>query len=85
MLRCMRTTLSLDDDVAAEIRRLRKARRAGLKELVNEALRLGLAKMQEEPARRAFRLETISAGKALVADVDCISRVLDELEGPRRA
>ena len=38
----MRTTLTIDDDVAAELERLRKARDAGLKDLVNEALRLGL-------------------------------------------
>ncbi len=33
----MRTTLTLDDDVALLLTRLRKSRNAGLKELVNEA------------------------------------------------
>ena len=37
--RCMRTTLTLDDDVAAILERLRKCRDATLKNLVNEALR----------------------------------------------
>jgi hypothetical protein len=34
----MRTTLTLDDDVAVQLERLRRARDANLKDLVNEAL-----------------------------------------------
>jgi ribbon-helix-helix CopG family protein len=41
----MRTTLTLDDDVAAILERLRKSRDASLKDLVNEALRRGLKDM----------------------------------------
>ena len=49
----MRTTLSLDDDVAARIDQLRRELNTPLKELVNEALRRGLAAMHEpcEPCR----------------------------------
>jgi Ribbon-helix-helix protein, copG family len=35
----MRTTLAIDDDVAALLERLRKQQHAGLRELVNEAAR----------------------------------------------
>ena len=35
----MRTTLTLDKDVAAVIERLRKTRDASMKEIINEALR----------------------------------------------
>jgi len=38
----MRTTLTLDDDVTVQLERLRRARDASLKDLVNEALRRGL-------------------------------------------
>ena len=41
MSRCMRTTLTLDEDVAAILERLRKSRDTSLKDLVNEALRRG--------------------------------------------
>ena len=53
MFLCMRTTLSLDDDVAARIEQLRRELNTPLKELVNEALRRGLAAMHErcEPCR----------------------------------
>ena len=41
----MRTTLNLDDDVAALTREVRKAKDASLKEVVNAALREGLVRM----------------------------------------
>ena len=41
----MRTTLTLDDDVAAALERLRRARDASLKDVVNEVLRRGLSEL----------------------------------------
>ena len=83
MLRCMRTTLSLDKDVAAALERLRKARKASLKEVVNEALRRGLAQMASPPAapRRPFRTRAVSLGRCLVGNVDNVSEVLAVAEG----
>ena len=51
----MRTTLTLDKDVAVALERLRKARKASLKAVVNEALRQGLARMAAPPRHRAGR------------------------------
>lgn len=45
----MRTTLTLDDDVAAKIERLRKTRDQSLKDLVNDALREGLKHLAAPP------------------------------------
>ena len=83
MFRCMRTTLSLDKDVAAAIERLRKARKATLKEVVNEALRRGLGQMASPPAapRRPFRTRGVSLGRCLVGNVDNVSEVLAVAEG----
>jgi hypothetical protein len=39
----MRTTLTLDDDVAGELRRLERTTRRRFKDLVNDLLRKGLA------------------------------------------
>ena len=44
----MRTTLTLDDDIAVQIQRYQKAKRSGFKAIVNEALRLGLAQMEHK-------------------------------------
>ena len=45
----MRTTLTLDRDVAARLERLRKARKTSLKSVVNEALRQGLERLDSAP------------------------------------
>jgi hypothetical protein len=46
----MRTTLTLDDDVAAALDQLRKTRKVGLKALVNGLLRAGLSQASARPA-----------------------------------
>ena len=79
----MRTTLSLDKDVAAAIERLRKTRKISLKQLINEALRRGLGQMASPPAvpRRPFRTPAVSLGRCLVGKVDNVSEVLAVAEG----
>jgi len=77
----MRTTLSLDDDVAAQLERLRHTRSASLKELVNEALRRGLREMNAPPKKRkAFRTRSFRMGKQLI-NIDNIAETLAYLEG----
>jgi hypothetical protein len=49
----MRTTLTIDDDVAATLERLRRNRDTSLKDLINEALRRGLRDMDSRPTPRA--------------------------------
>jgi Arc/MetJ family transcription regulator len=73
----MRTTLSLDDDVAAAVQRLRDERHIGLSEAVNELIRAGLT----APVRRtAFRQQTASVG--LRVDVSSVADALEHLNGP---
>ena len=54
----MRTTLTIDEDVVVQLKRLRRARYLTLKDLVNEALRRGLRDMSGAPkpmrSRRIF-------------------------------
>jgi hypothetical protein len=60
----MRTTLTLDDDVAVQIERLRRKRDASLKDLVNEALRRGLRDMSAPPKEcKPFRTKAFSLGR----------------------
>lgn len=78
----MRTTLSLDDDVAALLERVRKARKAHLKQVVNEALREGLRHMSAPPPRRRrYRTTPVSLGRCLVDNVDDVAEVLAHAEG----
>jgi predicted transcriptional regulator len=77
----MRTTLTLDDDVAVELDRLRRERGSSLKEVVNEALRHGLNDMISRPeARRRFRTRGFDGGTLLMS-VDNIAEVLAIAEG----
>ncbi len=82
MLWCMRTTLTLDRDVAALVARLRKARGESLKDLVNAALREGLKHLAAPPRKRArFRTRSVDLGSCLLGNVDNLAEVLAVAEG----
>lgn len=78
----MRTTLTLDKDVAALLERVRKGKKGTLKAVVNEALRQGLREMCAPPRRRKpYRTRTVSLGRCLVGSLDDVSEVLALAEG----
>ena len=78
----MRTTLTLDDDVAAQLERLRKRRKASLRDVVNEALREGLRRLNEPAAARPrYRITPIDTGRCLLPNVDDVAEVLAVAEG----
>jgi hypothetical protein len=68
----VRTTVTLDDDVAAAAERLRRERHIGLSEAVNELARAGL---RHRPIRKRFRQRT----RRLELRVD-VSNVAEALE-----
>jgi hypothetical protein len=73
----VRTTLTLDDDVAAMLERFRKARGGSFKDLVNEALREGLKRMTSPPKRRRpFQTGSVNLGRCLAGNVDNVAEVL---------
>ena len=78
----MRTTLTLDDDVASLLKRLRKARGGRFKDLVNEALREGLRHMTSPSRKRTpFRTKSVDLGRCLLGNVDNVAEVLAVAEG----
>lgn len=78
----MRTTLTLDDDVAALLRRIRKARKGSLKAIVNDALRQGLREMKSPSrCRKPYQTRTVSLGRCLVGNIDDISEAIAVAEG----
>lgn len=78
----MRTTLSIDDDVAAVLRRVRQTRKASLKAVVNEALRRGLQELTSPPRRRRpYRTPSVSLGRRLLGNIDDVSEALAAAEG----
>ena len=78
----MRTTLTIDDDVAAALLRLRKAREASLKTLINEALRRGLKDMGERrKPPKPVRTRAVNLGRLRVASIDNVAEALAIAEG----
>ena len=74
--------MSLDDDVAALLNRVRKVRKADFKTVVNEALRTGLAEMvATKPQQKPYRTPGRNAGAFLVGDIDDVSEALVRAEG----
>jgi len=78
----MRTTLTLDDDVAILLQQLQEKKSASFKEAVNSALRAGLAEMSKSPAMRTpFHTRILEVGPCLLPNLDNISEVLAVIEG----
>jgi hypothetical protein len=76
----MRTTLTLDPDVARRVEHEMKRSGDGLKAVVNRALRVGLG-MTDKPVRpRPFRVEPHPFGFRAGVDLDRLNQLADELE-----
>lgn len=76
----MRTTLTLDPDVAAMLKKEMRQQKATLKETINRALRAGL---QTPPnggtPPQPYRMKTLSLGKLLI-NIDSASEALAILD-----
>jgi metal-responsive CopG/Arc/MetJ family transcriptional regulator len=80
----MRTTLTLDDDVAKRIERLRKRHGLTLRDVVNQALREGLSQLETpQRARKSHTTKAVSLGGCLIGNIDDIAEVLAVAEGDR--
>jgi hypothetical protein len=79
----VRTTLTLDDDVAAKLEA--EARRTGLsfKETVNTIIRLGLKARRGQAVAKPFKVKPVDMGKPRI-NIDNIQEALDYIDGPWR-
>jgi hypothetical protein len=78
----MRTTLTLDDDVAAKLKA--ETQRAGrpFREIVNETLRRGLENRRVTTRRRAFKVTARDLGNLKPGlSLDNIAEVIERVEG----
>lgn len=74
----MRTTVTLDPDLAAKLRALARERGVPFKEVLNSALRRGLAR--EAGAPRPYRLASRPLGLRPGIDLEHALRLAGELE-----
>jgi hypothetical protein len=78
----MRTTLTLDDDVAAKLKA--ESRRAGrpFREIVNETLRRGLTSRRVTAQRQAFKITARDLGDLKPGlSLDNVAELIEQLEG----
>jgi Ribbon-helix-helix protein, copG family len=78
----MRTTLTLDDDVAAKLKA--EARRAGrpFREVVNDALRRGLASRRVTGKRQDFKITARGLGNLKPGlSLDNVAELIERVEG----
>lgn len=75
----MRTTVNLDDDVAAELDRLRREDALGLSEALNQLARAGMARRKEP--RKKFVQRAHDFGREYI-DVTNVAKAIELAEGP---
>jgi hypothetical protein len=77
----MRTTLTLDPDVAAKAKRGATQLGRPLKDVINAALRLGLEQVLKPPAAKPFRTQPRPLGLRRGFSYDNIAELLARAEG----
>lgn len=77
----MRTTLSIDDDIAVLLEQEVRSSGKPFKVVVNNLLSLGLAQARKPQSTPAFRITPRAMGLGVGQSYDDISALLEELEG----
>jgi hypothetical protein len=79
----MRTTLTLDDDVAAKLKAEVRRGNRPFREVVNEMLRLGLASRRASASRQVFQATVRDLGDLRPGlSLDNVGELIEQVEGP---
>ena len=78
----MRTTVTLDPDVVAKVKAEMRSTGKSFKEALNGLLRRGLAARQRDDKEEPFRVVAKPMGERPGLNFDCISDLLEQVEGP---
>jgi hypothetical protein len=76
----MRTTLTLEPDIADRVNREMRRTGKGMKQVVNEALRSGLGMAGRSATPKPFTVRPHSFGFKPGIDLDRMNQLVDELE-----
>ena len=80
----MRTTLTLDEDVAQRTKKLAAKLKKPFKVVLNEALRKGLDQVEKPQKRRVYRTSPHEMGLREGLNIDNIQELLAQVEGEDR-
>lgn len=78
----MRTTLTIEDVVAAKLKSEMRKSGKSFKETVNETLRLGFINKNQVEPPKPFKVKARLMGLRPGLSLDNIGELLDQLEGP---
>ena len=76
----MRTTLTIDEDIAAQIEELRRREGLSLKRVINSLLRDGLRSRQQPPGAKRYSSQTRKLRLRPGYDPAKLNQLVDELE-----
>lgn len=79
----IRTTVTLDNDVAARVKRESQSRGVSFRETLNELLRTALLGIENKPHCRTLRIEPMPLGLKPGLSYDNIESLLEYGEGER--
>ena len=78
----MRTTVTIDDDVAAKLEaEMRRQRSGNFKQVLNDVLRRGLLVRRELAGSKPFRVRARRMGKLQGLNYDNVGELLEHVEG----
>lgn len=78
----MRTTVTLDKDLAVLLKRVARRREVPLTQVLNEALRRGLEALVRPPSDvEPYQVRPWHLGASLVGSLDNVEEVLSRVEG----
>jgi hypothetical protein len=79
----VRTTVTLDDDVAERVKAESKSRGASFRHTLNELVRLGLATQGKQAERPPFKVKPRHTGAPPAGvNLDCTEALIEWAEGP---
>ena len=81
MMSCMRTTLTLDPDVAVKAKKSAAKLHKPFKQIINTALRIGLDEVLRPPRAKPYRTKGRPLGLRAGLSYDNISELLAHAEG----
>lgn len=76
----MRTTLTIGDKTDSRLRRIAREQHRSYKDVINDALVLGLEQMEVNEAGPAYQVEPFDAGLAPGIDRHKLNQLADELD-----
>ena len=80
----MRTTITLDNDVADRVREHMRTNGQGFKETINDLIRKGLS-FSPPSTRHPFQVKARALGLKPGLSLDNIEELLDQVEGAKRS